>query len=597
MAQQPKNFEAQIHNYTPFAEYQEKKLDAKTLIQTTGRVTESLNGRWNFVVDQYATSLRSKWFKETYERNGFPVPPDFDFEAWDPVTVPSCWNTQKPEQYLYEGFGVYTRTFRVQTKDQERLFLHFDGAQYKAYVFLNKEYLGFHEGGSTPFSVEITKLVQTTNRIMVVVDNTRADDQVPMSNTDWFNYGGLYRDIQLVRLPETFIRSTFAYLVPDGTYSNIMVSAELQGTQVTQPVTVEIPELGISQQLETKHPKSGSVSTMIQAKPELWSPEHPKLYRVIVTSGTDRVEDSIGFRQIEVRGTDLLLNGKKVFFRGISCHEDSVKGGKHLKPDEILHDMTTAKELGCNYIRLAHYPHSQRAAQIADRLGIMLWAEIPVYWAIDFANPKTKENASNQLVEMIRRDRNRASVVIWSVGNENPDTDDRLSFMKHLTEVARQEDPTRLISAACLVNHVENKIEDRLSEHLDIIGINEYYGWYNPDYRKLPELFDNSNPDKPVFICEFGGGALAGHRGSKDEFFTEDCQLQIYKEQLAILGATPYVKGISPWILFDFRAPRRNNRYQRGYNRKGLLAEDKTTKKLAYYLVQEFYAKKAREQG
>jgi beta-glucuronidase len=586
----PKNYEPQIHNYTPFADFQSPVLNSETLIQTTGRQTESLNGIWNFVIDQYGTTIRGKWFSEPLEHKGFPIPPDFDFEAWEPTRVPSCWNTQKPEYFLYEGFGVYTRTFGYHQSGDQRLFLNFEGIQYKGYIFLNKEFLGYHEGGSTPFSVEITEKVKETNRILVVVDSSRADHQVPMTNTDWFNYGGLYRDVQLVRVPKTFIQSTSIHLTPDNTYSSIAVAVQLNGTNLNQSVTVEIPELGITKELTTS---KGLALGTITAKPELWSPESPRLYTVIVRTEDDQVEDQIGFRHIQVLGREVLLNGKPIFFRGVSCHEDSELGGKYLSPEEILHDMKTAKEMGCNYIRLAHYPHSRQAALIADQLGIMLWAEIPVYWAIDFANSKTLENASNQMTELIQRDQNRASVVIWSVGNENPDTDERLEFMKTLAQQVKTQDPTRLVSAACLVNQVDNRIEDRLSDYLDIIGINEYYGWYDPDYSRLPAFFKNSNPDKPVFICEFGGGALAGHRGSIDDFFTEDRQLHIYKTQLEILGATPYVQGISPWILFDFRCPRRTNRYQRGYNRKGLLAQDKVTKKLAYFAVQEFYRKKA----
>jgi beta-glucuronidase len=161
--------------------------------------------------------------------------------------------------------------------------------------------------------------------------------------------------------------------------------------------------------------------------------------------------------------------------------------------------------------------------------------------------------------------------------------------MSRLVDEVRAIDTTRPVSAACLVNHVENRIEDRLAEKLDIIGLNEYFGWYDPDYGKLPKLFENSNPDKPVFITEFGGGALAGHRGSIDEFFTEDRQRHIYEEQIRTFRQIPYLKGVSPWILFDFRCPRRTNRFQRGYNRKGLLAEDKITKKAAYTVLQEFY--------
>ena len=152
----------------------------------------------------------------------------------------------------------------------------------------------------------------------------------------------------------------------------------------------------------------------------------------------------------------------------------------------------------------------RKAARIADKVGILLWEEVPVYWAIDFKNHDTYKNAENQLTELILRDTNRASVIIWSVGNENADTDDRLEFMSSLAKKAKEIDPSRLVSAACLVDTDNLMIKDRLTDYLDIIGLNEYYGWYAPDFNDLIKLLDNSNPQKPVIVTEFGADALKG---------------------------------------------------------------------------------------
>jgi beta-glucuronidase len=589
-ATDPKNYVEHIHNYSWLERFHEKRLDARCFVSASGRRCESLNGRWTYAVDQYATSLRAAWFEEVKEQDGRPIPPDYDFDSWDEMQLPNSWNTAESELFYYEGYIAFTRTFPYEKAGDERVFVNFEGVQYRAYVFLNRSYLGVHFGGSTPFSVEVTDQLQKENRIFVVVDNTRRDEHLPMSNTDWFNYGGIYRDIEIVRVPQEYIRNYRVHLVPDGSYSKVHVEV-LAGVPTSgsssQEAKVDIPELGLSVQVPLEN---GHGSVEVSAKPELWSPENPRLYDVSLTLGADKVHERIGFRQISVSGTNVLLNGERLFFRGVACHEDSVLGGKHLSEEEIRHDLSVARELGCNYMRLAHYPHSRRTAQIADEMGIMLWEEIPVYWAIDFANPATAADAENQLRELIERDWNRASVAIWSVGNENPDTDDRLAFMRHLANTARALDGTRPISAACLVNHVDNRIEDRLAESLDIIGLNEYFGWYDPDYEKLPALFRNSNPDKPVFITEFGGGALAGHRGTVEEFFTEDRQRYIYERQIETFRTIPYLQGVSPWILFDFRCPRRTNAFQRGYNRKGLLAEDKRTRKAAFDVLQAFYS-------
>lgn len=256
---------------------------------------------------------------------------------------------------------------------------------------------------------------------------------------------------------------------------------------------------------------------------------------------------------------------------------------------DIRRRLAHAQELGCTVLRLAHYPHHERVAELADEMGLMLWCEIPVYWAIDFANPETYADAENQLLEMIARDENRASVILWGVGNENADTEARYQFMARLAAAARAADSTRLIGAACLINREKFCIEDRLTAHLDVIGINEYFGWYEPDFGGLERLLANSHPDRPVVISETGADALAGHHGRIDELFTEECQAEIFRRQVAILAKPPWVQGLFPWLLYDFRSERRQTVFQRGLNRKGLIAEGKTTKKQAFHVLADYY--------
>jgi beta-glucuronidase len=582
----PGNFEAHIHNERYRDDYYAVPITHESWVCNHGRPTESLNGVWHYAVDQYDTCLRARWFEEqTRDSSGLQLPLDWDFDRWPTMELPISWNTADPGLFLYEGPMVFTRMFVWESCADERVFLRFGGAQYEAFVFLNGTYLGCHRGGSTPFAVEASDVIKEANRILVVVDNTRRSHQVPMTNTDWFNYGGIYRDVELVRVPTGFIRTTELALIPDGGFNQIRIRVVTDGTSETT-ATLAIPELHLREQIQLTN---GVGVSIVGAQPQLWSPENPKLYECTISCGEDTVRDHVGFREIRVSGTRILLNGKEVFLRGISCHEDSKSGGKYLSPAEVEDDLRTAQELGCNYVRLAHYPHSEQTARVADGLGIMLWEEIPVYWAIDFTNDVTFSDAQNQLTELIIRDWNRASVIIWSVGNENADTDARLKFMRRLSETAHRLDPTRPVSAACLVDKVNNVISDRLAAHLDIIGLNEYFGWYDPEFDKLPRLLTNSKPSKPVIISETGAGALAGHRGSVDEYFTEDMQRNVYERQIQTLRTTDYVRGMSPWILFDFRCPRRTNRYQQGYNRKGLVAEDKRYRKPAFATLQRFY--------
>ena len=335
--------------------------------------------------------------------------------------------------------------------------------------------------------------------------------------------------------------------------------------------------------------RAGRAEAEIHASPRLWSPENPYLYDVTLRLGEDAVTDRIGFREIRVRGREILLNGKPVFLKGISSHEDSVPHGRALTDRERTENIRLAKELGCNFMRLAHYPHHENMAKLADRIGIMLWEEIPVYWAIRFDREGTYEDAQNQLAELIKRDCNRASVIIWSVGNENADTDSRLRFMKRLADYAHAADSSRLVSAACLVDAAENRINDRLAESLDIIGINEYCGWYTPDFGKLPELMANSDPDKPVVITEFGADAMRGFEGPADLKGTEAYQAAVYEKQMEVLLGISYIRGMSPWLLYDFRCPRRTSSIQKYYNRKGLLDETRTYRKQAFHVLQRYY--------
>lgn len=587
----PKKYlsDIRLENYTD--QFEELQANADTMIFEGGRKKEALNGEWHYAVDQYDTCLRQCWFDEKYfDENGYSYPMDYSFDEWPVMKLPVCWNTVDRAYFLYESSMVYTRTFLyAPQQEKERVFLKIGAANYLCRVFLNGHYMGMHRGGSTPCYFELTDKLQKQNRIILVCDGTRRPGQVPMDNTDWFNYCGIYRDIELLRVPDVFIKDFRIALKPGSGFSQLLCQIRLSAP-INGEASLSFKELDIHSTIPVK---DGYGELVIDASPTLWSPENPKLYDVQVSCLTDTVSDRVGFREITVQNGAIYLNGKELFLCGISCHEDSVLNGKALTDEERLENLKLAKELGCNFMRLAHYPHHENTARLADELGLLLWEEIPVYWAIRFGSDATYQDAQNQLAELITRDYNRASVIIWSVGNENADSDERLSFMSRLADYAHHHDETRLVSAACLVNGEKNKIEDRLTAYLDVIGINEYCGWYSPDFDTLPQLMQNSQPDKPVIITEFGADALSDHRGTITDKGTEDCQAYVYERQIAVLKDIPYIKGMTPWILYDFRCPRRTSSIQKYYNRKGLCSEDKTHKKQAFFILQKFYQTKA----
>ncbi len=609
MADNTENYVSDIHDQAYEARFLAKKLDARCLVNADSRQRETLNGQWSFGIDWYDTCKRAAWYREElHDEAGRLKPVDWEWDALEQTPVPSCWNLRNPELRYFEGSGIYTRTFRVEIpKAGERVFIRFEGAQYRTVVFLNGHFIGYHDGGSTPFSAELGPFLQVENRLIVVVETRLKKDRVPPDNTDWFNYGGLYRDVYLFRVPSAFIKDWFVRLVPDGDFSAIDIDITTGGGAEDDLssawfATLSLPELGLEERIPIRN---GKGKKRFSAKPDLWSPANPKLYELrldLFREGEaptaeaptrqmlDRVTDRIGFRELRVAGRDILLNGQPIFLKGICVHEDHIELGKTTTEAVIRETIRHLKELNGNYLRLAHYPHDPRFAKIADEEGLLLWEEVPVYWAMDFANAAVYADAENQLAELILRDRNRASVAIWSVGNENADTEERLRFMSKLAAKARELDGSRPVSAACLINTTRLAIEDRLVDALDIIGINEYYGWYDPDFSKLPQILENSRPDKPVVICEFGGGARAGFRGKSDEFFTEDMQAGLYRRQIDVIRDCAYIKGMTPWILYDFRCPRRINRYQAGFNRKGLIDADRSSKKLAFMVLAAFYA-------
>jgi beta-glucuronidase len=475
--------------------------------------------------------------------------------------------------------------------------IYFGAVNYEAHVYLNGKKLGMHKGGFTPFQFEVTGLLKEgENSLVVKADNTRHADDIPTVNTDWWNYGGITRDVLLAEMPENFI-ADYKVQLAKSNLQMIEGFVQLAGSQKKQQVTINIPEAGLQYQVQTSD--SGYAAFQISAKKlQYWSPEQPKLYAVTVQSSTDKVEDRIGFRTIETRGQDILLNGKSVFLRGICMHDENPLIPGRLRGEGDMRMMLQwAKDLNCNYVRLAHYPHSEEMIQLADEMGLMIWAEVPVYWTISWKNTDTYHNAQQQLTDLITRDKNRCAVIIWSIGNETPLSDERHQFMGNLATRARSLDNTRLIAAALETHQSKDSviIDDPLGEKLDVVSFNEYAGWYWSNPKDMDKFHFSIHYNKPVIISEFGGGALAGYYADDDTRFSEEYQETLFKNQFTMLQTIKGLRGTTPWILVDFRSPRRQNPvFQDYWNRKGLISETGKKKK-AFYAVKAFYGKMERE--
>lgn len=568
------------------------------ITNTEGRQTISLDGQWRTIIDPYETGYYDYRYEprpDGYFKNTKPQSPsdliEYDFDSSPQLKVPGDWNSQDEKLLFYEGTLWYKKSFDYQKKERTRLFVYFGAANYLADVYLNGQKLGRHEGGFTPFNFEITALVKEKDNFLVVkVDNKRRRDAVPTLNTDWWNYGGLTRSVSLVEAPATFIQDYFLQL-KKGSLDEFTGWVKLNGAAGSQAVTIAIPEAHVKQTLTTD--TGGYVPISFKARAQLWSPENPKRYQVTISSGSDSVSEQIGFRSIETSGPDILLNGKPIFLRGISIHEEApLRGGRANSEEDARTLLSWAKELGCNFVRLAHYPHNEHITRMADQMGIMVWSEIPVYWTVLWDNHGTFENARNQLGENITRDKNRASIILWSVANETPVSDARNNFLKGLVDHTRQLDPTRLVTAANERHYGDANtevIDDPLGQYLDVLGCNEYVGWYDGVPEKADHLEWRISYNKPLIISEFGGDALFGNHGDAGTRWTEEYQKNLYEHQIAMLRRIPSLRGITPWILVDFRSPRRPlPRIQDFYNRKGLIS-NRGEKKQAFYVLQSFY--------
>jgi beta-glucuronidase len=555
-----------------------------------GRKKTSLNGKWEAIIDSYdAGKSRGYWKNE--HATGKTDFYEYDFKGGIILNVPGDFNSQLPELKYYESTVWYKRSFNY-TKTSNRVFVHFGAVNYIADVYLNGEKLGSHEGGFTPFQFEVTgKLKEGQNFLIVRVNNQRRADGLPSLDYDWWNYGGITRDVNLVETPATFVEDYFVHLAA-GKNDRVEGWVKLNG-EARKTVQISIPTLKFHLSLAVNN--DGVARFSAKTHPELWNPEHPKLYNVSFTSGTDTVNDEIGFRNITVKGDEILLNGKSVFLRGVNSHEEApLRAARAYSQQDALDMLTRAKELGCNFVRLPHYPQNEYVLHLADKMGIMLWEEIPIWQHIAFSNPDMKPKAETFMKEMVSRDKNRCSVIIWSLSNETGPTTTRTQFLVSLAAYTRSLDSTRLISSAINDATVkQNKIiiADSLIKALDVIGVNEYLGWYS-DWPATPEKIVWESPyNKPVIMSEFGAEALYGNHGSKDtaSSWSEEYQEQIYKYQIAMFKNIPFLRGTCPWVLADFKSPTRNlPRLQDGWNRKGLLS-DKGYKKRAWDIMHAWY--------
>ncbi len=570
----------------------------QTMTNVYGRRVQSLNGKWDAIVDLYDQGKKNKIYlnKKPENKTDFF---EYAFENGLRLNVPSDWNSQMPELKYYEGTIWYARRFDAAKDRGGRLFLYFGAVSYRCRIYLNGQEIAQHEGGFTPFQVEITDAVKEKNNFLAVeVNNTRRVDAIPAMAFDWWNYGGITRDVFLIRTPSVFIDDYFIQLDKTGA-DKINASVKLSEKKANIPVTIEIPELQLKQTLMTD--AHGEIKTaFVSQKIKRWSPSAPTLYQVKISSPDDQIEEEIGFRNVWVKGEDVYLNGQSIFLKSISFHEEiPQRRGRAFSQADAAMLLSEAKALGCNMIRLAHYPQNEHIVRMAEKMGFLLWEEIPVWQGIDFDNEATEEKATKMMREMVARDKNRCALTFWGVANETQPSESRNTFIRQLIATCRSMDTTRLITAAFdLVRFDKERqmfvMDDPFIKELDVVAVNKYMGWYHP----WPVAPDKAKWEvakgQPLIISEFGGEALSGKTGDADvvSSWSEDYQATLYKNNLEMFKHIPNLRGTSPWVLFDFRSPFRfHPTNQEGWNRKGLIS-DQGYRKKAWFLMKAYYDSK-----
>ena len=546
----------------------------------------SLNGKWNCCPDLNDVGIQDKWHD----------PSKFDElqDQLEEIEIPSSFNLIK-KYSLYEGIFWHFYEFKISKVDiNEKIDyrLIFKGCNYLTLVWLNGFFLGYHEGGFTPFSFDIErKSLKEKNFLVVRTDNARRKGQIPDLAFDWFNWGGIYRDVELQLLDKNRVKNVQikTRLIALNEW-NIDISFVIKGHlsinwKILDGANGNIIKEGVERNLE----KKGNISVILKGL-KTWSPEEPNLYYLKIVSIEKDKENAIlfnhhfGIRQIEVVGNRILLNKKPIMLKGVSLHEELIQYGRTIPIKKREQDLIDIKSLGFNTVRTAHYSHDESLLNLADKIGILILEEIPIWGKFDYKNPRTFILACKMIKEMIYRDFNHPSVIWWSVGNEIPIENPLVSkFIKNLMDWARKLDDTRIVT------YVSYRIfSDVYRHHADVATINFYFGWYFANVKQI-NLFLNimrvTAQNKPWIFTEFGAGAKFGFHQKLKKFikYSEERQLLTLEYSIRTFNAMEHLSGWLIWNYRDFRSLSRQNEFQMGFNRKGIVSEKTFEKKLIYH--------------
>jgi len=568
------------------------------------RQTIDLSGLWDFRFDPEDQGTGGGW-------------PEGLIDA-RPIAVPASWNDQFADWRDYLGPAWYQTRFALPWGwDQRSVTLRFGSVNYLAQVWLNGVRLGEHEGGHLPFAFDVTEHVQREDNLLVVrVDGTLAPDRVPPGDIplpstdgddenvpfpsgpfgafpdtsfDFFPFCGIHRPVLLTATPQGGIDDLTIVTEIDGSTGLVRVRLEA-GEATAARLTLRGHGTDVSTEID-----STQEAVLTVADAALWSPDAPNLYDLtaeLLQDGQvyDRYSLPVGIRTVAVDGDALLLNGQPITLTGFGRHEDFPITGRGLVPAVIVKDYALLKWVGANSFRTSHYPYSEQMMDLADRLGFLVIDETPaagLYFRQDGLERRT-ELCRQYTRELIDRDKNHPSVILWNLANE-PDDSTRPAAKEvfhELYSLAKSLDPTRPVTIVSYVGVAEESLE-----FCDVVCLNRYRGWYtqmgqldkacallSSELDQVHEKFP-----KPLLLTEFGADTVPGHHAQPPEMFSEEYQAEMLTRYVELLNSKPFVVGHHVWNMCDFKTGQAVHRFG-GMNLKGVFTRDRRPKLAAHRL-------------
>jgi beta-glucuronidase len=524
------------------------------------RTDISLNGQWTFAPDPVNVGESNRWFAE-----------DFAAGKFDRVNVPHCFSVD-PRYMFYTGTAWYFKKFVADEPAGSRVFIKFDAVFYRSSVWLNGELIGQHEGGYTPFELDITEKVKKENVLAVEVNNAWDTTTIPGAKTKvsfespnaaqffpWINYGGITRPVHLITRPSLYIENMKIVAEPDLKKGNasIHISAYIRnsGPAALKPVVsafvydhgkkTDARFKSVSSQI-----RSGSafraelIATISAGEVKLWNQDEPNLYLAELIAGDDTLTASFGIRKLEIKGTSLLLNGEPIRMGGCNRPLD-YPGYGSMDPKPVLdQDLTLIKE-GCMELsRINHYPLTEYQLDWADAHGLLIieeagnWQMTPKQMSDTLMRGKFR----SQMREMVERDWNHPSLIAYSVGNEfQSQTEEGKSWVRDMGAFVKSMDPSRMITFASMMvrQDIVKSPEDEASRYVDFISAN-MYGNFLKNLQHIHSVY----PDKPVFVSEFGIRT--------DNVKTEADRISYLKNAMHDFRQCDFLIGASVWTFNDY---------------------------------------------